>query len=82
MGKLVVGGGLVDGCPTHICGFQLNIYLLLIFFEDLGHFLKSGFNLTYEIAQGAATLFYEMLKHEAKLDKSSGKFFQFITNIL
>jgi len=53
----------------------MRIYLLLIFFEDLGHFLKSGFNLIYEIAQGAAALFYEMLKHEAKLGKSSGKFF-------
>lgn len=60
---------------TDICGFQLNIYLLLIFFEDLGHFLKSGFNLIYEIAQGAAALFYEMLKHEAELEKTSGKVF-------
>ncbi len=54
---------------------HMRIYLLLIFFEDLGHFYKSGFNLIYEIAQGAAALFYEMLKHEAKLKKSSGKFF-------
>lgn len=75
MGKLVVGGGLVDGCPTHICGFQLNFYLLLNLFEDLGHFFKSGFNLIYEIAQGATVLFYEMLKHEAKLEETSGKVF-------